>query len=46
MGGCRYMTYLNNRCIEKPDCKREHFDTVLESYIKQDLRYRPAQRLR
>ena len=44
-GGCRYMTYVRDGNIENVDCKKPHLDAVLETVIKQDIKYnlRPEQ---
>jgi uncharacterized protein len=39
-GGCRYMAYVRDGNIDRPDCKKPHFDATLESLIKQDIKYR------
>ena len=39
-GGCRYMSYIRDGNIDKPDCKRPYFDATLETMIKQDIKYR------
>ncbi|MBI5055423.1 MAG: geopeptide radical SAM maturase [Nitrospirae bacterium] len=39
-GGCRYMTYVRDGNISKVDCKKPHLDTVLETLIKQDIKYK------
>ncbi len=39
-GGCRYMAYVRDGNINKPDCKRPFFDASLEAMIKQDIKYR------
>ncbi len=38
-GGCRQMTLLRTGEINEVDCRREHYDTVLERMIRQDLAY-------
>ncbi|MFC1858360.1 geopeptide radical SAM maturase [Thermodesulfobacteriota bacterium] len=38
-GGCRYMTYIRDNKIDKPDCRRAYLDESLETLIKQDLLY-------
>ena len=40
-GGCRYMTFVRDGNIDKPDCKKAYFDASLETLIKQDIKYRP-----
>lgn len=39
-GGCRYMSYVRDGNIDKVDCKKPHLDAVLETLIKQDIKYR------
>ncbi|MBI4847333.1 MAG: geopeptide radical SAM maturase [Nitrospirae bacterium] len=39
-GGCRYMTYVRDGNISKVDCKKPHLDSVLETFIKQDIKYK------
>ena len=39
-GGCRYMTFVRDGNIDKPDCKKAYFDASLETLIKQDIKYR------
>ncbi|MBI5408474.1 MAG: geopeptide radical SAM maturase [Nitrospirae bacterium] len=39
-GGCRYMSYVRDGSIDNVDCKKPHFDAVLETMIKQDIKYR------
>jgi uncharacterized protein len=41
-GGCRLLPLLNHGVIDRVDCRKEFYDTVLESFILQDLRYRVA----
>ena len=38
-GGCRYMTYVRDGDIETTDCKKAYLDAVLETLIKQDIKY-------
>ncbi|RJQ14704.1 MAG: putative geopeptide radical SAM maturase [Nitrospiraceae bacterium] len=38
-GGCRYMSYVRNGNVESVDCKRPYFDAVLETMIKQDIKF-------
>jgi len=38
-GGCRYMAYVRDGNIDKPDCKKPYFDASLEGLIKQDIKY-------
>jgi len=39
-GGCRYMTFVRDGNIDKPDCKKAYFDASLEELIKQDIKFR------
>ena len=39
-GGCRYMAYMRDGNINKPDCRRPLFDASLETMIRQDIKYR------
>lgn len=39
-GGCRYMTFIRDGNVESRDCKKPYLDAVLETFIKQDIRYR------
>ncbi|MDD1750124.1 MAG: geopeptide radical SAM maturase, partial [Methanothrix sp.] len=39
-GGCRYMAYVRDGNIDKPDCKKPFFEASLETMIKQDIKYR------
>ncbi len=41
-GGCRFLPLLNHGAIDRVDCRREFYDTTLESFILQDFRYRPS----
>ena len=41
-GGCRLLPLLNHGSIDRVDCRKEFYDTVLERFILQDLRYRPS----
>lgn len=43
-GGCRLMTLLRNGAINVVDCRRDYFDTVLESVVRQDLAYQGSKR--
>ena len=38
-GGCRYMTFVREGSINKPDCKKAYLDNSIEILIKQDIRY-------
>lgn len=39
-GGCRYMKYLRDGNINGIDCKKEYLDATLETFLKQDIKYR------
>ncbi|HEX8948962.1 MAG TPA: geopeptide radical SAM maturase [Dissulfurispiraceae bacterium] len=39
-GGCRYFAYLSTGNVSNRDCKRPYFDAVLETVLRQDIRYR------
>ncbi len=39
-GGCRYMSYVRDGNIDNIDCKKPHLDAVLETMLKQDIKYR------
>ena len=39
-GGCRYMSYVRDGNIDRVDCKRPYLDAVLETMIKQDIKYK------
>ncbi len=41
-GGCRLLPLLNHGAIDRVDCRRKYYDTVLERFILQDIRYRPS----
>lgn len=41
-GGCRLLPLLNHGVIDRVDCRKEFYDTVLETFIYQDLRHRPS----
>lgn len=38
-GGCRYIRYLREGNIDGPDCKKTYLDAVLETLLKQDIKY-------
>jgi len=38
-GGCRYMKWLRDGAIDGIDCKKHYYDTVLESFIRQEIQY-------
>jgi uncharacterized protein len=39
-GGCRYMKLMRDGNIDGVDCKRAYYDATLETFIKQDIKYR------
>ena len=39
-GGCWLLPLLEHGSINRVDCRKEFYDSVLESFILQDLRYR------
>jgi uncharacterized protein len=39
-GGCRYMKYLRDGNMEGVDCKKPYLDATLETFLKQDIKYR------
>ncbi len=39
-GGCRYMAYARDGNLDTPDCKKPYLDACLETFIKQDVKYR------
>jgi uncharacterized protein len=39
-GGCRYMTFVREGNVDKPDCQKTYLDASLEAMIKQDIKYR------
>ena len=39
-GGCRYMKYLRDGDLSGVDCKRPYLDATLETFLKQDIKYR------
>jgi uncharacterized protein len=39
-GGCRYMKFLRDGDIDGMDCKKPYLDAVLETFLKQDIKYR------
>ncbi|WP_243375295.1 geopeptide radical SAM maturase [Geotalea sp. SG265] len=41
-GGCRFLSLLNNRTMDRPECRKGFYDATLERIIRQDLQY-PAQ---
>lgn len=43
-GGCRQLTLLRNGEIDRVDCRREYYDTVLERMLRQDLAYQGSKR--
>ena len=41
-GGCRYMSYARDGNMDRVDCRKPYLDAVLETLIKQDIKYRPG----
>ena len=41
-GGCRFMSFIRDGRIGKPDCKKDYFDASLETLIKQDIKSGPV----
>jgi uncharacterized protein len=39
-GGCRYMAYVKEGRIDRPDCRKAYLDSTLETLVKQNMRYR------
>ena len=39
-GGCRYMTFIQNGTIDTLDCHKGYLDATLETFIKQEVKYR------
>ena len=38
-GGCRYAVFVKDGELGALDCKRDYFDALLETLVKQDIRY-------
>ncbi|MBI5664682.1 MAG: geopeptide radical SAM maturase [Nitrospirae bacterium] len=38
-GGCQYMTYVRDGCVDKIDCRRPYLEASLETMIRQDIIY-------
>jgi len=38
-GGCRYMKFVRDGNMDGVDCRKEFFDAVLETLVKQDIKY-------
>ncbi|MDY6973413.1 MAG: geopeptide radical SAM maturase, partial [Thermodesulfobacteriota bacterium] len=38
-GGCRYLTFVQNGRLDTLDCRRDYFDALLETFVKQDIKY-------
>lgn len=39
-GGCRYMAYVRDGNLDRPDCRKSYLDASLEGLIKQEIKYR------
>ncbi|MEW6001513.1 MAG: geopeptide radical SAM maturase [Nitrospirota bacterium] len=39
-GGCRYMKLLRDGNIDDVDCKKSYLDATLETFIRQEIKYR------
>lgn len=39
-GGCRFLKMLRDGSLEGVECRRDYLDAVLETFIRQELRYR------
>jgi uncharacterized protein len=39
-GGCRYMSFLREKHLDKTDCKKAYLDNALERLVKQEIKYR------
>jgi uncharacterized protein len=40
-GGCRFLKLLRDGVIDGVDCRKAYLDATLESYIRQELKYKP-----
>jgi uncharacterized protein len=40
LGGCRYMTFLQDGGIERVDCQKPYLNASLETLVKQDVQYK------
>ena len=38
-GGCRYLTLVRDGELGALDCRRDYFDALLETFVKQDIKY-------
>lgn len=38
-GGCRYMKFLRDGSMDGVDCKKPYLDAILETLVKQDIKY-------
>jgi uncharacterized protein len=43
-GGCRHMAMLRSGAMDRVDCRREYYDNVLETIVRQDLQYQPGRK--
>ncbi len=39
-GGCRFMKLLKDGNMKGVDCKKPYFDATLETFIKQEIKYK------
>jgi len=39
-GGCRYLKLVRDGEMKGVDCRKRHFDAVLEPLVKQDIAYK------
>jgi len=39
-GGCRYMKLLRDGGIDGVDCRKEYLDATLESFVRQEIKYK------
>jgi uncharacterized protein len=39
-GGCRYMTFIAKAVVDGLDCRKAHLDATLETFIKQEVKFR------
>ena len=39
-GGCRYMTFIQKGTIDTLDCRKDYLDATLETFIKQEVKFR------
>jgi uncharacterized protein len=40
-GGCRFLKLLREGRISDVDCRKKYLDETLETFVRQDLKYRP-----